>query len=470
MVRRATHKKTKQAVAVKILRLPPSMRALVAGTAPPAPRASEGEAADEEALDEEDILKEVAILRDLDSPFCIRLIAYYLGPAEAGVIYLVQELLPGGPLLEALLAHEGAYSEREARLGFEALLRGLHYLHLRGITHRDVKLDNLLLAKDADLSSAKLVDFGLAASSFEASPADENGMRWMCGSAAYMAPEVATRKVPYTCAVDMWSAGVVLHLLLTGLTPFPAGKDDEDTLRAAKEKRFAVRLDGPEWQNVSMAAKDLVTKLLTVKPESRINAARALMHPWVSPPPSRPGSFRCVDGNLAHTMSQLRTYATVRLALVARCVAPASHCCNRLLIAGGEAARVGVPAGHAAEHENRSCRDHLPDQARHRGGACAAFSRRVGACGSCRCRRRGSGSRRLRFCKTEPTARSQRRWQHSLPPGHHTRLGRARGRHRCCDRPRGAVVTHLRAIGRAQWDDAVAEHGKPERRRVGQAG
>ena len=322
MVRRATHKKTKQAVAVKILRLPPSMRALVAGTAPPAPRASEGEAADEEALDEEDILKEVAILRDLDSPFCIRLIAYYLGPAEAGVIYLVQELLPGGPLLEALLAHEGAYSEREARLGFEALLRGLHYLHLRGITHRDVKLDNLLLAKEADLSSAKLVDFGLAASSFEASPADENGMRWMCGSAAYMAPEVATRKVPYTCAVDMWSAGVVLHLLLTGLTPFPAGKDDEDTLRAAKEKRFAVRLDGPEWQNVSMAAKDLVTKLLTVKPESRINAARALMHPWVSPPPSRPGSFRCVDGNLAHTMSQLRSYAAVRLAslTIALCV------------------------------------------------------------------------------------------------------------------------------------------------------
>ena len=314
MVRRATHKKSKQEVAVKILRLPPAMRALVAGTAPPAPRPSDGEAAEEEALDEEDILKEVAILRDLDSPFCIRLIAYYLGLAEAGVIYLVQELLPGGPLLEALLAHEGAYSEREARLGFEALLRGLHYLHLRGITHRDVKLDNLLLAKDADLSSAKLVDFGLAASSFEASPADENGMRWMCGSAAYMAPEVATRKVPYTCAVDMWSAGVVLHLLLTGLTPFPAGKDDEDTLRAAKEKRFAVRLDGPEWQNVSAAAKDLVTKLLTVKPEARINAARALMHPWVSPPPSRPGSFRCVDGNLAHTMSQLRTYAAVRLA------------------------------------------------------------------------------------------------------------------------------------------------------------
>lgn len=334
MVRQATHKKTKEAVAVKILRLPPAMRALVATAQPPSPATpSDTTAAPEEegALDEEDILKEVAILRDLESPFVIKLKGYYFGPPESGVIYLVQELLPGGPLLEALLAHEGAYSEREARLGFEALLRGLHYLHLRGITHRDVKLDNLLLARPADLSSAKLVDFGLAAASFEAAAADENGMRWMCGSASYMAPEVAGRKVPYTCAVDMWSAGVVLHLLLTGLTPFPAGADDEETLKTATDKRFAVRLDGPEWNNVSLAGKDLVTKLLTVKPESRINAARALMHPWISPPPMRPGSFRAVDGNLAHTMRDLRSYAAVRclfdpsFVLYSRCLANHAH-------------------------------------------------------------------------------------------------------------------------------------------------
>jgi hypothetical protein len=90
--------------------LPPSVQA---------PSSADGPASD---LDEEDILKEVAILRGLgDSPFVLRLREYYLA-AEAGVVYLVTDLLLGGQLLDALLAQrEGAYGERDARAAFTAV-------------------------------------------------------------------------------------------------------------------------------------------------------------------------------------------------------------------------------------------------------------------------------------------------------------------------------------------------------------
>ncbi len=202
------------------------------------------------------------------------------------MLYIVTDLLPGGPLLDALLAQgDEAYSEADARTAFTALLRGLNYLHARGVTHRDVKLDNLLLAVPGDLSSVRIVDFGLAAACFEDDPADEPGMRWLCGSAAYMAPEVAQRKTPYSCAADLWSAGVVLHLLLTGLMPFaaPPGAQDEDEalLHAARARGWAVRLDGPEWKHVSAPGRAFVAALLTADPATRLTATSALMHEWV---------------------------------------------------------------------------------------------------------------------------------------------------------------------------------------------
>jgi hypothetical protein len=125
VVKRATHRRSREAVAVKILRLPPAMASLLPPTtpqpaspgAPPAPLA-ECPASD---LEEEDILKEVLILRDLDSPHVLRLREYFLAP-ERGVIYLVTELMLGGQLLDALLAQaDGVYGERDARAAFTAV-------------------------------------------------------------------------------------------------------------------------------------------------------------------------------------------------------------------------------------------------------------------------------------------------------------------------------------------------------------
>ena len=151
------------------------------------------------------------------------------------------------------------------------------------------------------------MDFGLAAAQFEANAADEPGMRWLCGSAAYLAPEVYRRQIPYDCSVDMWSAGVVLHLLLTGLTPFPSSGGDDATLEAAEACGFVVTLDGPEWANVSPAARDLVGQLLTVAPGARATAARALMHAWSSGEGA--DAPRRDAPALPGTLAQLRSYA-----------------------------------------------------------------------------------------------------------------------------------------------------------------
>jgi hypothetical protein len=189
-------------------------------------------------------------------------------------VYIVTELLKGGELLEALL-ERGAYSERDARTIFRPILEGIAYLHAKRITHRDLKLENLLLADKGDLSSVRIADFGLAKAVFDSSD-DPHAMRAVCGTPAYVAPEIITRRV-YTPAVDLWSAGVILYILLSGVVPF----EDQDEKRLfAKISRGAYSLNGPEWVAVSSEAKRLVAGLMCLDPARRLTAAAALEHNW----------------------------------------------------------------------------------------------------------------------------------------------------------------------------------------------
>ncbi len=138
-------------------------------------------------------------------------------------------------------------------------------------------------------------------------------MSWLCGSAAYMAPEVAQRRVPYDSAVDLWSAGVVLHLLLTGLTPFtpaavsPDMSADDAALAGAAAAQWRVSFAGPEWADVSPAAVDLCRRLLSVSASDRPEAARALMHEWFSSADADAKADK--KRPLAGTLAQLRRYA-----------------------------------------------------------------------------------------------------------------------------------------------------------------
>eukprot|EP00873_Tetraselmis_striata_P041069 jgi/Tetstr1/461333/TSEL_006459.t1 len=222
----------------------------------------------------EDIIKEIEILCTMEHPSIIYLKEFY---DENNKVYLITELLTGGELLDAVLAR-GSYTEEDARVCFGKLLSALGYLHEQKIAHRDLKLENLLLVDSSDITNIKLADFGLAKVS-----AAQAQMQTVCGTPQYVAPEVINEEASdsYGVEVDMWSAGVVLFVLLGGYPPFY--DESEPKLFAAIQKgEFA--FDDEVWTDISDLAKDLIRKLIEVDPKKRLSARQALHHPWVTGP------------------------------------------------------------------------------------------------------------------------------------------------------------------------------------------
>ena len=182
------------------------------------------------------IQTEVAILRActrLQHPNLMWLLDIFESATE---VMLVCEMLPNGSLLD-LLQSEGAQPEVAARQIIRQITSGLLALHANGIVHRDLKPENILFDEDHVL---KLVDFGFAkARSFRpgmggVGPFGTTGLDALatggafdsttrfasspCGTPGYVAPEVLS-KVGYSCAVDMWSLGVIAFMTMYGSPP-----------------------------------------------------------------------------------------------------------------------------------------------------------------------------------------------------------------------------------------------------------
>mmetsp|Transcript_883 Transcript_883/g.2364 ORF Transcript_883/g.2364 Transcript_883/m.2364 type:complete len:228 (-) Transcript_883:364-1047(-) len=149
----------------------------------------------------------------------------------------------------------------------------------------DLKLENMVMLNDSDDSPVKIADFGL--SKFF-SP--ETVLSTMCGSPQYVAPEVlgvGDGLKAYSPAVDMWSVGVILFILLSGYSPFD---DDNDAVLFEKIKKGNYDADDPIWEEISDEAKDCVAQLLTVNSEERLTAEQALQHPWLQSSAATTGS------------------------------------------------------------------------------------------------------------------------------------------------------------------------------------
>eukprot|EP01026_Neomeris_dumetosa_P050353 TRINITY_DN4412_c0_g1_i1.p1 TRINITY_DN4412_c0_g1~~TRINITY_DN4412_c0_g1_i1.p1 ORF type:complete len:392 (-),score=46.63 TRINITY_DN4412_c0_g1_i1:2722-3744(-) len=216
--------------------------------------------------------REIEVLTKVDHPNCIKLFAVYITNRK---VYIVTELVSGGELLDRVTAR-GNYSERHAAILISQILEGVKYLHGHGIVHRDLKLENMIMLNERDDSPVKIADFGL--SKFF-SP--DTILSTVCGSPQYVAPEVlgvASGSQAYSPAVDMWSVGVILFILLSGYSPFD---DENDAVLFDKIRQGNYDADDPIWDVVSEGAKDLVSKLLDVNPENRLTAEQALEHPWI---------------------------------------------------------------------------------------------------------------------------------------------------------------------------------------------
>lgn len=185
-------------------------------------------------------------MRRLSHPHVIELYEVYESSRH---IHLVLPYLQGGELFERI-KDKGLYKERDAQRVMYNFLSALKYLADNKIVHRDLKPENLILVSKGDDHDLKIADFGLA------SPIDtDTGMLYlMCGSPGYVAPELLNDK-GYDTQADVFSAGVILYVMLTGRLLF-RGSDLEEIL----DKNRQCILDFPAvvWESITETGRDLI--------------------------------------------------------------------------------------------------------------------------------------------------------------------------------------------------------------------
>ncbi|KAF2932329.1 hypothetical protein DAI22_05g279700 [Oryza sativa Japonica Group] len=185
-------------------------------------------------------------------------------------VNLVMELCEGGELFDRIIAR-GHYSERAAAALCREIVSVVHSCHSMGVMHRDLKPENFLFLNKREDSPLKATDFGL---SVFFKPGEQ--FRDLVGSAYYVAPEVLKRL--YGAEADIWSAGVILYILLSGVPPFWA--ENEDGIFDAVLQGH-IDFSSEPWPSISSGAKDLVKRMLRQDPKERLTAAEILNHPWI---------------------------------------------------------------------------------------------------------------------------------------------------------------------------------------------
>ncbi|KAK6158352.1 hypothetical protein DH2020_005666 [Rehmannia glutinosa] len=185
-------------------------------------------------------------------------------------VHLVMELCAGGELFDRIIAKRH-YSEHAAAELCRQIVTVVHACHSMGVMHRDLKPENFLFLDTDEDSPLKAIDFGLSAFS---KPGDV--FKDLVGSAYYVAPEVLRRS--YGVEADIWSAGVILYILLCGVPPF-WGENERGIFRAVL--RGHVDFSSDPWPSISSSAKDLVKKMLQADPKERLTAVEVLNHPWM---------------------------------------------------------------------------------------------------------------------------------------------------------------------------------------------
>mmetsp|Transcript_20217 Transcript_20217/g.60289 ORF Transcript_20217/g.60289 Transcript_20217/m.60289 type:complete len:356 (+) Transcript_20217:588-1655(+) len=218
------------------------------------------------ARDHSHLEDEIKTLRRVEHPNICGLHDCYL---VEGSLTMILDLCQGGELFDRIVQRV-YYSEKEARDLVWVLLDVLHHIHGKRIAHRDLKPENLLLKSTHNDHDVKLADFGFATEV-------KKPLRELCGTPAYVAPEIIQEK-PYGLEVDMWSCGVIVFILLGGYPPF----DDADGVPAmySQIKAGTYAFDDRYWASVSGEAKAFIKSLLQVDPSKRPSAAAAMNHDW----------------------------------------------------------------------------------------------------------------------------------------------------------------------------------------------
>ncbi|KAM0924297.1 hypothetical protein ACQ4PT_004939 [Festuca glaucescens] len=218
--------------------------------------------------DVEDVRREIQIMHHLAGHQNVVAIK---GAYEDQVyVHIVMELCAGGELFDRII-QRGHYSERKAADLTRIVVGVVEACHSLGVMHRDLKPENFLLANKDDDMSLKAIDFGLSVF-FKPGQVFTD----VVGSPYYVAPEVLRKR--YGPEADVWTAGVILYILLSGVPPFWA-ETQQGIFDAVLKGE--IDFDCDPWSVISDSAKDLITRMLNPHPAERLTAHQVLCHPWI---------------------------------------------------------------------------------------------------------------------------------------------------------------------------------------------
>ena len=189
---------------------------------------------------------------------------------------MVLELLEGGQLFHRIQERRGKFTTEEVKEFMVGLLSGLEHMHTLRLMHRDLKPENIMLRSSPVGLRPVIVDFGLATHSDL-----PNYLFFRCGTPGYVAPEIIalTQSSHIEPQCDVFSAGVIFHILLTRKQLFEGTRYDEVY---KKNREMHIDLTAEKYSQVDPAAIDLLGQMLKADPAQRITASEALKHSYFS--------------------------------------------------------------------------------------------------------------------------------------------------------------------------------------------
>lgn len=242
--------------------------------------------------------REIEVVKGLKHPNLIR----FLQAIETTHrVYIIMEYAENGSLFDIIRAH-GYIDETRSRKWFGQLLDALQYCHERGVVHRDIKCENLLLDTDYNI---KVSDFGFARAHMRcrSNAEDYTLSETFCGSYAYASPEIL-QGIPYAPHLsDIWSMGVVLYAMVFGRLPF----DDSSVNELLKQVKNRVTF--PKQPEVSPECKHLIMTILSPVSE-RPRLRKLAVDPWLRPIKGKSRGDSRSGSGLNHYLKMIQTSAS----------------------------------------------------------------------------------------------------------------------------------------------------------------
>ncbi|KAF0274836.1 hypothetical protein FOG51_00014 [Hanseniaspora uvarum] len=220
------------------------------------------------------LFREINSLRVLTHPNIVRLEEVIRNDTHIGIVL---EYASGGEFYKYIQEKKRLKENESCRL-FAQLVSGVHYMHSKGMAHRDLKLENLLLDRFENLI---ITDFGFVN---EFHPGKHELMKTSCGSPCYAAPELVVSSRPYQAKkADLWSCGIILFAILAGYLPWDddASNPDGDDIAKLYMHITQTPLKFPDY--IAPIPRDLLRRILVSNPKHRLSMEQVYQHQWLKP-------------------------------------------------------------------------------------------------------------------------------------------------------------------------------------------